>query len=242
MYPKVPRHLNLPDHGMGPNVHLRYRGAFELSDKPVLPVQFVFKPEHVKDTFAPSEVHTAVLQHYKIHCDDFLLVSGSLEQPDKIFLVKRSEDPLKGALWPLGGRAVNCPSSESNLSQLWKDHPLDASLFLSIYRESRLQPSDLRQIRKIGNFNIVFQDETNPRLFNRDHPAEIHAVWVSDEAIAQIDLTEAFVDNGLWYSQEELDELNIRGQLLPHVKVATDAIFKSRFVENSLLDLSGYSI
>ena len=112
---------------------------------------------------------------------------------------------------------------------------------LSIYRESKLQPADINQIRNLGYFDIVFQNPDNPDLFNRDHPAGIHAVWVKDEAISGMDLSGAMVEGGSWYSNDEIEALYKQGKILPHVKLATDAIFQSRFVKPNL-NLSDYSI
>jgi hypothetical protein len=227
---------------LGAGIYLRYSGNFSLAETPVLPPRFEFLTSHISETFSSSaEVHQEALKKYQINCDDFLLISGTVDRPEKIFLVERSQEPLKGMWWPLGGRAVNCPSSDSPLAPLWEQLPFDASLFLSIFRESRLQPVDLLEIREIGKFRVVFQNQPDSFLYNRDHPATLHAAWVTSSAAQHINLGDAHVLNSGWYDAAQIQLLYQHGKLLEHVKAASDAIFKSRFT-NSQINLADFQI
>jgi len=231
-------------HSMGQGVHLQYDNPetpFKLSANSLKPPIFHFEPGHVEETFVGRQVHAEVLSKYRIYCDDFVLVSGSVQEPERVFLVKRAEEPLMGQLWPLGGRAVNCPSQDSPLAVLWKAAPLEASLFLSIFRESNLQPHHIDEIRTLGGFNVVFQNQPDCALFNRDHPAKCHAVFVKPESLAIMNLAGAKIVEGSWLDSHAVEELYKNNAILPHVKAIIDAIFGNEF-RAGFISLADYSI
>jgi hypothetical protein len=228
------------DHQMGKNTHIEYTTPFILSDLKEIASNFQFTRDDVRATYTPDDVHDQAYRKYQIYCDDFILVTGTVDNPEKILLINRAEAPLAGALWPLGGRAGNCASEDLRMAALWRSHPLQASLLLSIFRESNLQPSDLSYIGKLVSFHITFQTHNCPegKLFNEDHPAVLHAVWIKPGAETKLNFKAAVINKDRWLTRDDILALEAENAILDHVSHAARAIFEhphSIYYDNPLL-------
>lgn len=225
---------------MGENTHIEYLTPFRLSDLKPITSDYQFKRSDVKETYTSDEVHKESYRKSQIYCDDFILVTGTVDNPEKILLINRADNPLKGALWPLGGRAGNCASQHLDMAELWRANPLQASLLLSIFRESNLQPSDLSFTGRIVTFHVAFQkpNSTDNEFFNEDHPAVLHAVWIKPEAETKLDFKAAFINHNHWLTRDDILTLEEDNKILPHVSSAARAIFEhphSIYYDNPLL-------
>lgn len=230
------------DHKMGDNAHIEYQTPFNLSDLRPVTSDFQFNRGDVRETYiSPDALYNEALRKCEIGCDDFLLVDGTFDNPERILLINRADNPLAGALWPLGGRSGNCANENLRMAELWRSNPLQASLLLNIFRESNLQPSDLSLTAKIVTFRVAFQKQncSEDEIFNEIHPAVLHAVWIKPEAKSKLNFKEAFVNNNHWYTRDDILTLEADSAILSHVSRAAMAIFEhpeSVYYDNPLLN------